>query len=527
MKLSNVRIGARLGAAFGLLIVMMLAMVVTAQVRMASMAEANQRILEMDWAKAEAINTVGVATRDNGRHTLEIVLTDDPAKRQVSKDKTAANRKIIEDAFAVLDAKIYKPKAKELLARIKDQRGKYVQKYQQVIELVDKGDRDGAVRLLQTEALPALDALQAPVDELEAFQGELAKASGQQALADIHSARITLLVLGIGGFLAGCVMAWTITLSITRPLHRAVDVAQRVASGDLGSQIEVTSGDETGQLLQALAEMNASLVHIVGDVRRGCEAIATATQQIAMGNTDLSSRTEEQASALEQTAASMEELTSTVKQNFDHGKRANQIAESASQVAVRGGQVVSEVVHTMEAINQSSRKIADIIGLIDSIAFQTNILALNAAVEAARAGEQGRGFAVVASEVRSLAGRSAEAAKEIKTLIETSVGNVDEGCQQVERAGSTMDEIVVSVRRVTDIMGEITQSSQEQSTGIDQINEAVHQMDQVTQSNAALVEEAAAAAQSLEQQAKNLLQAISVFRLGASDSKALGHSPSA
>ena len=260
--------------------------------------------------------------------------------------------------------------------------------------------------------------------------------------------------------------------------------------------------------------MNESLIDIVSNVRGGTEAIATATSQIAAGNIDLSSRTEEQASALEQTAASMEELADTVKRNYEQSRHANEIAEAASQVAVKGGSVVSQVVHTMEAINTSSRKIADIIGVIDGIAFQTNILALNAAVEAARAGEQGRGFAVVASEVRSLVGRSATAAREIKALIETSVNNVTEGCQQVERAGSTMDEIVVNVRRVTDIMNEITSASQDQTSGIDQVNQAVGQMDQVTQSNAALVEEAAAAAQSLEHQAKGLVQAVSVFKLG-------------
>jgi methyl-accepting chemotaxis protein len=260
--------------------------------------------------------------------------------------------------------------------------------------------------------------------------------------------------------------------------------------------------------------MNNSLVNIVNQVRSGSEAMATSTHEIADGNMDLSSRTEEQASALEETAAAMEQLASTVKQNFESGKHANQLAETAAQVAAKGGNVVSQVVHTMEAINVSSRKIADIIGVIDGIAFQTNILALNAAVEAARAGEQGRGFAVVASEVRSLAGRSAEAAKEIKTLIGASVGNVSEGCRLVEQAGSTMDEIVVHVRRVADLMREVTVASEEQTSGIEQVNQAVGQMDQVTQQNAALVEEAAAAAQSLEHQAKTLVQVVSVFNLG-------------
>ena len=304
-----------------------------------------------------------------------------------------------------------------------------------------------------------------------------------------------------------------VTRYITRPLSQAVTLSQRVAQGHLDNQITVTSRDECGQLLEALRDMNDSLTRIVSQVRQGADGMATATSQIAAGNLDLSSRTEEQASALEQTAASMAELTQTVKQNYDSGRHANQLAESASEVAVKGGTVVGQVVDTMEAINASSKRIADIIGVIDGIAFQTNILALNAAVEAARAGEQGRGFAVVASEVRSLAGRSATAAKEIKDLIGNSVQNVSEGCKLVEQAGSTMDEIVVHVRRVADLMREITMASQDQSSGLDQINQAVGQMDQVTQQNAALVEESAAAAQSLEHQAKGLVQAVSVFRL--------------
>ncbi|MDD5336794.1 MAG: methyl-accepting chemotaxis protein [Rhodoferax sp.] len=310
--------------------------------------------------------------------------------------------------------------------------------------------------------------------------------------------------------------------SITRPMRMAVKVAQTVAAGDLTSAIRVKSTDETGQLLQALKEMNDSLVRMVGEVRSGTDTIATASSQIAAGNLDLSSRTEQQASSLEETAAAMEQLTSTVKQNADNARQANQLAVAASGVAIKGGSVVSDVVGTMGAINASSRKIVDIIGVIDGIAFQTNILALNAAVEAARAGEQGRGFAVVAAEVRNLAQRSAAAAKEIKTLIGDSVAKVEEGSQQVAQAGQTMDEIVDSVKRVTDIMAEITAASQEQSSGIEQVNQAITQMDQVTQQNAALVEEAAAAAASLQEQAGNLSQVVSVFKLDRRQSEMFG-----
>jgi methyl-accepting chemotaxis protein len=445
---------------------------------------------------------------------MELVIASDAEHQKLVKAAIGTNKKTIDDAIAVLDQRVYLPEAKAVLLRLKDLRGKYVQSFSKVVQMVEAGDREGATALLKSETLPALDALQEPINAMNALEKKLVETGGRTVVRDIASARIQMLALGAAGLLIGVALAYWITRSIIMPLRRAVAVAQNVAAGDLGSRIEVDGSDETAELLSALRGMNESLIDIVSNVRGGTEAIATATSQIAAGNIDLSSRTEEQASALEQTAASMEELADTVKRNYEQSRHANEIAEAASQVAVKGGSVVSQVVHTMEAINTSSRKIADIIGVIDGIAFQTNILALNAAVEAARAGEQGRGFAVVASEVRSLAGRSATAAREIKALIETSVNNVTEGCQQVERAGSTMDEIVVNVRRVTDIMNEITSASQDQTSGIDQVNQAVGQMDQVTQSNAALVEEAAAAAQSLEHQAKGLVQAVSVFKLG-------------
>jgi methyl-accepting chemotaxis protein len=309
-------------------------------------------------------------------------------------------------------------------------------------------------------------------------------------------------------------VSWLIARSITRPLNQAVRVAKTVAAGDLTSRIDAEqSNDETGQLLQALREMNESLVRIVGEVRHGADTIANATGEIATGNMDLSARTESQAGALEETASSMEELTSTVKQNADNARQANQLAQTASDVATQGGAVVAQVVDTMGSINESSHKIVDIISVIDSISFQTNILALNAAVEAARAGEQGRGFAVVAAEVRTLAQRSAAAAKEIKVLIDNSVEKVELGSKLVNQAGTTMTNVVDSIRRVTDIMSEITAASQEQSQGIEQVNGAIMEMDDVTQQNAALVEEAAAAAGALQEQAANLNQVVSVFKL--------------
>ena len=307
--------------------------------------------------------------------------------------------------------------------------------------------------------------------------------------------------------------AWLVARRIKLALDQAIIASRRIASGDLTAHLTVESSDETGELLSSLKEMNEGLARIVGEVRTGSDSIATATEEIAAGNLDLSQRTEEQASALEETASSMEELTSTVKQNADNAQQANQLAINASGVAVKGGEVINRVVLTMESITGSSKKISDIIGVIDGIAFQTNILALNAAVEAARAGEQGRGFAVVAAEVRSLAQRSAAAAKEIKTLIEDSVGKVQDGSRLVEEAGRTTQEIVTSIKRVTDIMAEISAASLEQSSGIEQVNIAITQMDDVTQQNAALVEEAAAAAESLEDQARHMVEMVARFKL--------------
>ncbi len=307
--------------------------------------------------------------------------------------------------------------------------------------------------------------------------------------------------------------AWVVSRRIKKALDKAINASERIAGGDLTGEIDIDSQDETGHLLRSLREMNQGLAKIVGEVRTGADSIAIATEQIAAGNTDLSQRTEEQASSLEETASSMEELTSTVKQNADNAQQANQLAISASGVAVKGGEVISKVVDTMKSITDSSRKISDIIGVIDGIAFQTNILALNAAVEAARAGEQGRGFAVVAAEVRSLAQRSAAAAKEIKTLIEDSVNKVQDGSKLVAEAGNTTQEIVTSIKRVTDIMAEISAASLEQSSGIEQVNTAITQMDDVTQQNAALVEQAAAAAESLEEQAQQMVQVVTRFKL--------------
>ena len=517
LKLSNMRIGRRLGMGFALLIAMMLSIVAVTLLRFSDVSAINNRIIEKDWLKADAANIVNATTRANARLSMQLLITDDPHQIAQIKASINTNKKTISDALSTLDKLIYLPEGRQLLGQLKQAREQYVASFTQVAYLVEQGERTQANALMLDETLPRLDALQTPITQLTALQKKVVERSSQELQDKLHAAAILILTLSVLSAISGAAFAWWVTRSITRPISQAVTLAKTVASGDLSSPKTECATDECGQLLHALQDMNGSLIHIVTQVREGTASLATATSQIASGNMDLSSRTEEQASALEETAASMEQLTATIKQNFESGAHANSLAETASAVAVKGGSVVAQVVHTMEAIHESSTKIADIIGVIDGIAFQTNILALNAAVEAARAGEQGRGFAVVASEVRSLAGRSALAAKEIKTLIGDSVGNVKEGCQLVEQAGSTMDEIVVHVRRVADLMREITTASKEQALGIEQVNEAVSQMDMVTQQNAALVEESAAAAKSIEHQADQLLQTVSTFKLEAAN----------
>ena len=399
-----------------------------------------------------------------------------------------------------------------------------------------QGQIRAALQLAEREVIRATDLRLTSQDYFDTYTRtiEALNAFNTQALARLDQAlkdrvaRLQRNLAGVGAallvtLLATCAVALIFVRSMTQPLKQAVALSRAVAQGDLGGAPIAHGTNEVGTLLQALQQMRSQLTQVVRQVRSGSESVAAASVQIALGNTDLSARTESQASALEETAASMEQLNATVRQNADSALQASQLADSASTVAVQGGEVVAQVVSTMQDINAASQKIADIIGVIDSIAFQTNILALNAAVEAARAGEQGRGFAVVASEVRSLAQRSADAAKEIKQLITASVERVAQGTTQVDRAGKTMEDVVAAIRRVTDIVGEISSASHEQSLGVAQVGEAVTQMDQVTQQNAALVEEMAGAAASLQAQAQDLVHVVSVFRLGAEGSPRLAN----
>ncbi|HYD61567.1 MAG TPA: methyl-accepting chemotaxis protein [Noviherbaspirillum sp.] len=387
--------------------------------------------------------------------------------------------------------------------------------YRTAMEKVVKMKTSGAsIEEIDKNVTGADQPISQALVELTRFVQDDATVAGKRLDSDVSRGEQIVIFLTTGVAILCALFARLVTGSIVRPLRDAVKVAKTVAAGDLTSRIEARSKDETGQLLSALQDMNESLTNIVTKVRGETETIMSASQEIASGNADLSSRTEAQASSLEETASSVEELTSAVKQNAENARQANQLAKTASEVAVKGGAVVSEVVQTMGSINESARKIVDIIAVIDGIAFQTNILALNAAVEAARAGEQGRGFAVVAAEVRNLAQRSAAAAKEIKALIDSSVVEVDAGTRLVNHAGSTMHEVVESIKRVSDIMTEISAASEEQTAGIEQINQAVTQMDQVTQQNSALVEEAATASGAMQEHANELVKAVSVFKIG-------------
>jgi methyl-accepting chemotaxis protein len=407
---------------------------------------------------------------------------------------------------------ISEPAEKEIFPAVLKGVDEYLAEHDKIMAAFEVKDNAAGRTLFLGKANKVYPEVLSNLEKLVAVNTAGSDAANQMADATFSSSRTWIITMLIVALSIGMLLAFYVARVIATPLVAAVSVARQVAQGDLTAEIHAEGKDETAQLMASLKAMNDSLVNIVGQVRSGTDTIATASTQIASGNLDLSSRTEEQASSLEETASALEELTSTVKQNSDNARQANQLAVTASQVATQGGAVVGQVVTTMSSINEASQKIVEIISVIDGIAFQTNILALNAAVEAARAGEQGRGFAVVASEVRSLAQRSASAAKEIKTLIDDSVSKVGAGTALVENAGATMAEVVASVGRVTDVVAEISAASQEQSVGIDEINRAVAQMDEVTQQNAALVEEAAAAAQSLQEQAGNLSQVVSVFK---------------
>ena len=525
MSLTQFKIGTRLGIGFAVVLGLLVAVLLVGLYSMGQLSARTHDIVADKNVKMAAANTMSDNVRNITLAITSVVVAPTEALVQAELAKIGEARKKYGAAKETLQKKISTDKETALMAELDAALKSGAPLNNKVIELRNAGQTEEAIAFLTQQAAPSLKIVLGALDSLVAYEAQQAAQAATDAETLSANARAYMIILGSVAVLLGAFVAWIITRSITHPINAAVSVAETVASGDLSSHIVVNSSDETGRLLGALKAMNTSLLGVVAQVRHGTDAISTASSEIAAGNLDLSSRTEEQASSLEETASAMEELTSTVKQNADNARQANQLAKSASEVAVRGGSIVSQVVDTMGTINESSKKIVDIIGVIDGIAFQTNILALNAAVEAARAGEQGRGFAVVATEVRNLAHRSASAAKEIKELIAASVANVDTGSRLVNEAGQTMGDIVDSIVRVTDIMGEITSATHEQTIGIEQINMAIAQMDEVTQQNAALVEEAAAASQSMQEQAGELAHVVGFFKTGNHVASAAKPSP--
>jgi methyl-accepting chemotaxis protein len=511
--LSNMKIGQRLALGFALVLALSILIMAISILKLNAVAEAAEQMLDQpvkkermisDWAGNIAVAVI---------RTSAIIKSSDTSLTEFFAKNTEETNAKASMYLKEVEPLMTSPEEKSTFAKMIALRGAYAGGRAEAVRLKSEGKVEESMQVHDKVYIPAAVAYQANIQSLVALQRKQVDDLQSQIQAIKSESRRTVILLGILSVAFGAICAWWLTRSITRPVQAAVSLARRVAAGDLTSRREASTKDEVGALQDALADMNEHLLGLVTEIRSGSHAIATASSEIAAGNLDLSARTEQQAGSLEETASSMEELTSTVAQNAGNARQASVLATSASEVAGRGGVVVAQVVQTMASINASSKKIVDIIGVIDSIAFQTNILALNAAVEAARAGEQGRGFAVVATEVRSLAHRSAAAAKEIKVLIGDSVARVDDGAKLVDQAGATMNEIVGSVQRVNDIIAEITTATDEQTAGIGQINEAINQMDQVTQQNAALVEEAAAASNAMHEQAGQLLQAVSVFKL--------------
>ena len=514
MNLRNINISTRLGAGFGLILLAASAMLAGS---LASASVNRQYLLQtlqysaQNQAQAAAMRETllssAVAARNMGlQTTMEGVQKDEAEAKKHRANYLAALQRLEASGLNVGE--------REPLARLAAIDAKMDAQFKEAVDMAATFNVEQAGAIITKQIDPLLKQSMIELEAFGALQKEHAAAAAQDAGDAARLTERVSIAAGVVVILGSALLAWRLTVSITRPLQAAEQATARIAAGDLASDIPVNGRDEAARLLDALRDMRHSLADVVSHVRQNSENVATASSQIAEGNNDLSVRTEQQASALQQAAAAMEELGTAVRHNADNARQANQLAQGASHVASRGGEVVSQVVDTMKGINDSSRRIADIIGVIDGIAFQTNILALNAAVEAARAGEQGRGFAVVASEVRSLAQRSAAAAREIKGLISTSVERVAHGSTLVDQAGSTMQEIVGAIRRVTDIMGEISSASVEQSSGVTQVGQSVTQMDHATQQNAALVEESAAAADSLKTQARELVNLVAVFKLG-------------
>src|SRR5450830_1565000 len=519
MNLAKMKVGTRLGLGFALVLVFLVAVTAVGILRMAQIQNRLDHVISVNNVVSRLVLDMrnNVAERINSLRVLTMI--SDPADMEADMNRIKELAGKYADYQTKLGAQFQLEslaEEKQLLASVKDAEATAMPAIAKASELWLASKPEEATRVLVKEIRPAQKKWMTALEQLGALEDKMNAQMQVDAASGFSSARTFMIIMGLLAVAISVVAALVITRGLLKQLGGEPDytasIAGSIAAGDLSISINTTGADKNSLVVE-MREMRNSLRDIVSQVRTGTETIGTASREIAAGNVDLSSRTEMQASSLEKTASAMDELTSTVKQNADNAREANQLASAASDVAVKGGQVVSEVVNTMSSIDASAKKIVDIIGVIDGIAFQTNILALNAAVEAARAGEQGRGFAVVASEVRNLAQRSAGAAKEIKMLIDDSVEKVGAGTKLVGQAGVTMDEVVASVRRVTDIMSEIANASQEQSAGIEQVNHSIIEMDSMTQQNAALVEEAAAAAQSLQDQAGELARVVSIFKL--------------
>jgi methyl-accepting chemotaxis protein len=517
MLLTSLKVKTKLWAGFGL---MALIVVGVASAGLNWLSHANAQFHDYVEGVGDRLQLVAeletaAKSRAIAARNLVLVTTAEDRATELAAVTEAHGR--VKDRLARLKKDISEPDAtaqdRELVARVESVEETYGPVALSIVGLAQKGQKDEAITRMNTECRPLLAALLKATSDIFAFEEKRAAEEAAHATAQLNRDRWMLILTAMGAALVAGVLGWVISKSVTRPLSHAISLAESVAQGDLRQQIEVTGKDEMAQLLGALRSMSDNLSGMVRNVREAADGISTASSQIAIGNQDLSIRTESQASALQQTASSMAHMTSTVQHSAATSRKATDLASEAAKVAGEGGEVVGRVISTMEAINGSSRRIHDIIGVIDGIAFQTNILALNAAVEAARAGEQGRGFAVVAGEVRALAQRSAHAAKEIKTLISDSVAKVDAGGALVSEAGRTMGDIVQQVRTVTALMNDLNSATEQQSTGIGEVNAAVAAIDQGTQQNAALVEESAAAAESLRQQAQALSELISRFKL--------------
>jgi methyl-accepting chemotaxis protein len=528
MNFNNMKMASKLALGFGLAGLILVLISTLSILRFKSLGEMVNTVIHDRYAKVELVTQIQEHQNLQARYLRNAIISAKHPEQMESwltkvDQEAAGNAAVIEK----LTPLIRSPKGLELFNHLKSLRDPYAASRAELIKILRSGKIDEAGDYLLNQFQKPQIAYFHAADALVTYQEELMREDSEKMEADISNAVNLTAGLTAVALAIAVAISLVITRSVTGPMEQAVEVATSVSQGDLSTSIEVHGTDETGQLLSALKTMQAELIRLVQQVRQSSDSVANASAEIAQGNQDLSVRTGSQASALEETAATMEELSSQVKHNADSAREANQLAASASAIAARGGEVVGRVVHTMKDINDSSRKIADIISVIDGIAFQTNILALNAAVEAARAGEQGRGFAVVASEVRSLAGRSAAAAKEIKNLINASVERVEHGAALVDDAGTTMTEVVSSIRRVSDLVGEISSASDEQAAGAAQIGAAVAEMDQATQQNAALVEEMAASASSLKSQANDLVEVVAVFKLDSQSGSRTSASPRA